>query len=143
MDKLPPSVQNVSRSRLMNVRRLVAYDIVLHGPRFILIEFGVGVPALIALGVFVVTRAPTLDGGHISALSIALGAYFLSLALNYAPLLVHAVDLARKGSAAAEMGSELADSGRAARRYGLQQLLLIVPLFVFVLAIVQAIRGQN
>ncbi len=34
----------IQEGKLFNVRRLVALDMGLHGPRFILIEFGLGVP---------------------------------------------------------------------------------------------------
>jgi hypothetical protein len=128
--------------RVINVRKLVELDIVFHGYRFILLEFGLGTPALIALGVFVLSRAVTTSGS-LSVGAIAFGAYALSLALNYLPLLLHAIDLARKRSAQSEVASELEERGRAARRYGTQQLLLLVPLAVFVLAIVQAARGPS
>ena len=48
--------------RLINVRRLVALDITLHGPRFIAIEFGLGTPAIIAVGIFLAVRGPFLLG---------------------------------------------------------------------------------
>jgi hypothetical protein len=128
--------------RVINVRKLVALDIVFHGYRFILLEFGLGVPAMIALGLFVLSRA-LIGGERPSVGGIALGAYVLSLALNYLPLLLHAIDLARKRSAHSEVERELEERGRAARRYGTQQLLLLVPLAVFVLAIVQAARGPS
>lgn len=42
----------VNRNRLISVRKLVAGDITLHGPRFILIEFGLGTPAMMLFGLW-------------------------------------------------------------------------------------------
>ena len=47
--------------RVINVRKLVALDIALQGPRFIVIEFGVGTPSILAIGGFLaVSGQPAL-----------------------------------------------------------------------------------
>ena len=43
-------MENVKIERLINIRKLVALDITLHGPKFIIIELGLGTPAIIAMG---------------------------------------------------------------------------------------------
>jgi hypothetical protein len=70
---------------LINVRNLVALDITLHGQRFILVEFGLGTPAIIIVGLLL-----------ISASSVPLlGLYLLLTGINYLPLLAYATVLVR------------------------------------------------
>jgi hypothetical protein len=127
---------------LINVRKLAALDIVFHGPRLILAEFGLAVLGSLALGVLTLVHAYT-GGGTLRSGMTLLGAYFLSIAMNYVPLLVHGIDVVRKRSARNEVQHELAAGASAARRYGVQQVLLLVPLAVVVLALVQARPGRR
>ena len=60
------------KGRVVNVRRLVALDITLHGPGFIMIEFGVGTPPIILFGLFL---------GYVGMLGW--GAYLLLCGINY------------------------------------------------------------
>jgi hypothetical protein len=60
--------------RVIIVRKLVALDITLHGPRFIMIEFGVGTPAILAVGGFLAATG-----------QLVLGLYLLFTGINYAP----------------------------------------------------------
>ena len=126
----------------MNVRKLAALDIVFHGPRVILLEFGATVFGLSVLGCFTLIHT-VATGQHLSMATVAIGAYFLSLALNYVPLLLYAIVLARSGNAESEVANELKQRRQSARKYGIQQLLLLVPLAVLFLAIAQAIGGHN
>jgi hypothetical protein len=41
-------IEDIQKERLIDIRKLVALDITLHGPKFIMIEFGLGTPAIIA-----------------------------------------------------------------------------------------------
>lgn len=61
---------------IINVRKLVALDITLHGSRFILAEFGIGTPAIIAVWLFLAVTGP-----------LVLGIYILLTGTNYLPLL--------------------------------------------------------
>ena len=133
---------NTAAGGIMNVRKLAALDIVFHGPRLIVLEFGAAVLGLVVLGGFTLIHA-LAPGQHPSMATVAIGAYFLSLALNYLPLLVYAVAIARIGSAESEVANELKQRGQSARKYGIQQLLLLVPLAVLLLAIAQEIGGRN
>jgi len=125
-----PSAQPGSVERLMIVRKLVALDIVLHGPRFIMIEFGVGTPVILAFGLWLMS----------GSLGYLLGVYLLLTGLNYVPLLIYAVLVVRGNSARRETEYGLAHDRHYVRKYSTQQLLLFVPLAVLVLAIVQELK---
>lgn len=108
---------------MINVRKLAAIDILFLGPKFILAEFGLGVLLLPAFGIFTILR------GH-SVWQTLFGAYLLSLGVNYVPLLLYGIAIARHHSARAELGDELVQKDRAMRRYRLQSLLLLIPFLV-------------
>lgn len=123
------------RRRFINIRKLAALDIAFHGSRVILVEFLLTAICLFAFGAFLVvgqvhSRAPSWD-------VVAFGTYLLLLGLNYVPLSIYGAKIARGQSAASEVEYELAHRERYARKYGLQSLLLFVPLVVPVLAIHQ------
>lgn len=118
--------------RVINVRRLVALDISLHGPRFIMVEFGVGTPAIIAFGLFVIHTGPQI-----------LGAYVLLTGINYVPLLTYAVVIVRKGSAAKEIEAGMAKDRHYVRKYSTQQLMIFVPLLILLLALEQELTKDT
>jgi len=62
--------------------------------------------------------------------------YLTGLAVNYIPLLLHAISIVRKGSAKDEVGSELRDK-TALMRYARQQFWLLVPFVVGIAAVWQ------
>ena len=127
--------QHHSRERFINVRKLAALDIALHGAPLILIEFGAAVTIGAALGVWLMSTASAVSQGA-ALFRLVLGAYFLCIAINYAPLLLYGLDIARRRSARHEAAAELAEKdGRSARRYGAQSLLLIVPLVIPAIAL--------
>ena len=113
---------------MIESRKLAAIDIALLGSRFVILEFAGGVVFSLALGVFVLSRAA-------SAGQTALALYLVSLGLNYVPMLAAAADLARKGSARAELGDELKDKRLAMAKYRRQSLYLLVPLLVVAVAL--------
>jgi hypothetical protein len=112
---------------VLNVRRLIALDICLHGRRFILLEFGLGIPFALIIG-YVTLRW-----------SLLLGWYIILLGLNYVPTLAYAIDIARKNSAKKEAGAELADRKKIVS-YSLRQLIIFVPFSIILLAIWQELR---
>jgi len=115
--------------RVINVRKLVALDITLHGPRFITIEFGVGTPAILAVGGFLAATGQPI-----------LGVYLLLTGINYFPLLVYAVLIARAGTARDEVAGGLSQDKHYVRKYSTQQLLIFVPFAVILLAAAQELR---
>ncbi|WP_169461036.1 hypothetical protein [Ktedonobacter racemifer] len=127
-----------SEDAIINVRKLVALDIVFHGPVFIIGEFALAVVGASALGLFSIFFF--LSRG---AYPIFVGCYLLGMALNYVPLLVYAIAIVRRKSAREEVAFEVEHRGRYVRRYTLQSLLLLVPLLVFFLALYQEARSRR
>lgn len=121
---------------MINVRKLSALDIVLHGSKLIIAEFAVAVILPAAIGGLSLAR------GH-AAFGWAFALYMFSLSLNYLPLLLHAIAITRSGDPKSEVEDELRNIRQSGRRYGMQSLLLLVPLLVFVLALIQAVRSQT
>jgi len=118
--------------RIINVRKLVALDITLHGPRFIMAEFGVGTPAIIAVGLFLMHTGP-----------LALGFYLVLTGINYVPLLIYAVAIVRGRSAAKEIEEGMSADRHYVRKYSTQQLLIFVPLAVVLLAVKQELTKKT
>jgi hypothetical protein len=115
----------------MSVRRLAAIDMygtkgTVRRRRIILAEFVVGVIAMMAFGIWLVTVAPSVTG-------VVLGWWVIGAGLNYAPLAAYAILLSRPGALTAELSG--VDIGRELRRYGVLQLWIFVPLSLVVLAI--------
>ena len=137
-----PNKRDGTSGRMISVRKLAALDIALHGSRFILAEFGGGVLLCLALGLWLIYASFPV-GQDTSMLRLVTGVYLLFLAINYVPLLVYAILIARRKSARQEVAAELADKGRYARKYGLQQLFLVAPLVIPVLALVQEVQARR
>ncbi len=115
---------------MISIRKLAALDIAFLGRGLILAEFGVGVIGPAVLGVLTLLRA------HTPMWSV-FGVYLLSLGLNYVPLLLHAIDLCRSGTARAEIADEIGNRGETFRRYRRQSLLLLLPFVVPIAALYQ------
>jgi hypothetical protein len=115
----------------INVRKLAALDIALHGGRWILIEFWIGVIGLPLFGALVIGR------------SLYLGVYLMLLGLNYVPLLVYAIIINRSNSAKEEVNVELSHPAKYYSKYGVQQALLLVPFAIPVLAIRQELARDK
>lgn len=131
------------RERIITVRKLAALDIALHGARLILAEFGLAIAIGAALGIWLISAASS-GGGATALFRLVAGAYFLCVAINYVPLLLYGIAIARRKSARQEAATELAEKdGRLARRYGAQSLLLVLPLVVPILALAQEMRGRR
>ncbi len=124
-------------SIVLDVRKLAALDMALHGRRFIVVEFGAGVVGCGLLGALSI-GGWLKAGGH-GGWQLALGVILLWIGLNYVPLLIHAIDLARKGSAREEAKNEL-DRAALTRRYGLLQLWILVPFAVIVMDLLPRAR---
>jgi hypothetical protein len=122
---------------VIEVRKLAAVDMVWLGPRIVIAEYALGIVLLLALGlrsIQVAMAAPSL-----SVPQLGLGFWLVAIAGNYVPLFLHAVSLKRAGAVEREGRPELA----TARRYGVQQVMILVPLLVVVVAIAQARRSRR
>ena len=127
-------------SRMIHVRKLAAIDLYFLGPKIILLEFGMGVPVMFVLGILSVRVG--LLRTH-ALWQIVLGVYLLLLGINYIPMLWCAIDIARRGSAAIELGDELRDKDTAMRTYRKQSFWLLVPLVVPVAWLTQRWRETD
>lgn len=128
-------VPQARESRFINVRKLTALDLAFHPAWLILTEFAFAVTLGGALGIFVLVRAA-------SAFGIVVGVVLLAVGLNYVPLLLYAIAIQRRQSARAEVAAELAQRNVYARKYGVQQALLLVPLAIVLLALSQEWRRR-
>ena len=129
--QIGPGRLQVVEGRLINVRRLVSLDIVLHGERFILAEFGIGTPALFIIGFSLTMYGLSLPG-----------LYFLLTGVNYLPLLAYAIVITRRHSAKSDVETEMSSDRHYVRKYSVQQLLLFLPLVVAFLASAQFLRKE-
>jgi hypothetical protein len=126
---------------IINIRKLAALDMVFHRPRLILAEFALAVFGSLALAVGI--TAPGFFAGHLDLTSILVSGYILCIALNYVPLFIYAISIARRGSASEEVAFELEQKARYARKYTGQSFLLLLPLVVPILAIYQEWQKQQ
>jgi len=115
--------------RLINVRKLVALDVTLHGPRFIAIEFGVGTPTILAVGIWLALGSLSIE--------FWLGVYLILTGINYIPVLAYAVLVIRGGDWKSEVAEGLATDPHYVRKYSIQQLLIFVPFAIVVLSLLQ------
>ena len=123
--------------RVIEIRKLAAVDLAWLGARIIVPEYVLGVAAPLAFGL--VSLAGGLPSG--SWFQIVFGLWLLGIGVNYAPLLLYALAIVRAGAVEAEGRPEIV----RARRYGTQQVVILVPLLVVALAILQerARRGPS
>jgi hypothetical protein len=134
---------NKNRERIINVRKLAALDIALHGAPLILFEFAAAIAIGAALGIWLTSTALPVSQGA-ALFRLVFGVYLLCGAINYVPLLLYSIAVTRRGSARQEAAAELAEKdGRSARRYGMQSLLLILPLVIPALALAQEMLGRR
>ena len=103
----------------------------LHGTRYVLAVFAIGIALPFILG-WSSIRAGLLSGVRVGW-EIALGFWLVSVAANYVPLFIYAVLIARGGTVEEEGQPEIADR----KQYGLQEGITLVPFLVVVLAIIQ------
>lgn len=108
---------------MINIRKLVAVDMALHGSIFIVSEFIIATSAGIALGIFLISRNNTLVGW-----------YLISTGTNYIPLLIYALIIARNRSTKQETKYELDHMRTEGKRYGLGQFIILIPFLLLFLA---------
>jgi hypothetical protein len=121
---------------VINIRKLAAVDMAGLGTRFILAEYAIGIILPLILGL-VSFRAGLLGPVKINWES-ALGFWLMGIATNYIPLFIYAVLIARGGTVKKEGQPELA----RATRYGVQQVIILVPFLVVIVALVQEARSR-
>ena len=100
----------------------------------ITVEFVLGAVIGLAFGLWLVSRSA-------EPLSVLFACWILGIALNYVPLAVLAIRLGRRANLAKELAG--ADIPREARRAGVFQLWILVPLAIVILAVGQALRDTK
>lgn len=138
-DDVPNVVQH---NTFINVRKLAALDIVFHGPKFILIEFTLGVFGCAVLGLFSTYFGFFHSPNH-SLFAVIIGCFLLWIALNYVPLLIYAISIVSHKSAHQEVAYELAHKDKYAGKYMLQSIILLLPLAVPALAMYQELQKRS
>jgi hypothetical protein len=86
-----------------------------------------------------VTLRSSLSSPHPFTSQTILGIWLVTIAANYVPLFLHAVSLARSGAVQAEGEPER----KYARRYGVQQVIILVPFLVVLIAVHQQIMKSR
>ena len=99
---------------MLNVRKLVAIDLYFLRPKFILAEFGVGVVALNAFGLLTLRAGIRQEHGVRLMVS---GTFMVAVGMNYVPLLLDAIDIARRRTAEKEIADELRERRATLRGY--------------------------
>ena len=122
---------------MINIRKLAAVDMALHGARVIVAEFALGIVIPLVLGL--ISIRAVLFAVVQSGWATALGFWLIGIAANYFPLFIYAVVIARGGTVKEEGQPELAH----VKRYGIQQAIILIPFLVVVLALVQESRQQK
>jgi hypothetical protein len=139
------ALQNDSRAQattFINIRKLAALDMYLHGQRVILAEFAFGVFFSAGLGLFLLYTGIFREHPS-SVITVTFGGWLVFLTLNYLSLLLYATSIARRKSTQTEIATELADKDNFVRKYTLQSLLLLLPLVVPILALMQETRRHR
>ena len=122
---------------MINIRKLAAVDMAWLGTRVIVVEYALGVILPFILG-FLSLRSGLRDP-NISNWQTILGIWLVTIAANYIPLFIYAVLIAKAGTVKEEGQPEIAK----AKRYGIQQIIILVPFLVVIVAIVQELRRRS
>jgi hypothetical protein len=119
---------------MIDLRKIALLDVALQGPLVVRAEFACGVFVSVGLGFFVLAHA-------MASWQLAVGAYFLSLGVNYIPMLLWACSIRDSASAWGELGPPWHYRGKIMRRHKRQALILFIPLIPLGLAMVN--RNRN
>jgi hypothetical protein len=123
--------------RLIEIRKLAAVDMAWLGPKVIVAEYASGVLLPLALGGF--TLHSTFSSPNWQTWQTLLGMWLVSMGANYVPLFLYAVSIARAGTVKVEGEPELPH----ARRYGIQQVIILIPFLVMIIAVFQERRRRK
>ncbi len=123
-----------TRFHLIEIRKLAAVDLAWLGARIIVGEYALGIVLPLALGCLSLRAGFALP--DVWNRQTVFGVWLVAIAANYVPLFLYALSIARTGSVQAEGLPEI----KNARRYGVQQVMILVPLAVVILAVWQERR---
>ena len=116
------------------IRKLAAVDMAWLGAKVIVTEYALGVVLPLILGLVSINAG--LFSSTLDVQKTALGIWLVAIAANYVPLFIYAILIAKAGTVKEEGQPEI----QRAKKYGIQQIIILVPFFVVVLTIIQEIR---
>jgi len=116
---------------MIELRKLAALEMAWLGARVIVTEYALGVMLSLVVGIFSL-RVGLAQQDLVNWQTI-LGSWLVTISANYVPLFLYAVAIARAGTVREAGLPEFAQAGR----YGIQQAIILVPLFVVFLAFAQ------
>lgn len=116
---------------MISIRKLAAVDMAAFGARVILAEYALGVVLPFILGL--ISLRYGLAGWPQTKVQAGVGVWLVSIAANYIPLFIYALLIARAGTVRQEGQPELAH----VRRYSVQQVIILVPFLVVIVALAQ------
>jgi hypothetical protein len=122
---------------MINIRKLAAIDMLWLGTRVIVTDYALGIVLPLILGLLSI-RSGLFRPIH-SAWQTVMGVWLVCIAANYIPLFVYAVLIARGGTVKEEGQPEL----MRAKRYGLQQVIILIPFLVVIVALLQEAQHRN
>ena len=122
---------------MINIRKLAAIDMLWLGTRVIVTEYALGIVLPLILGLLSI-RSGLFAPVH-STWQTVMGVWLVSIAANYIPLFIYAVLIARGGTVKEEGHPEL----MRAKRYGLQQVIILIPFLVVIVALLQEAQYRN
>ena len=123
---------------MVNIRKLAAVDIHLHGATFVLIEFIGAIGILSIPGTVHLLRARSNTFSEILTYC-----YFLSVGLNYVPLLLYSILIIYANSATKEVETGINNNKKSFRKYSTQQFWLLLPLVVLFASFLQEIKKKE
>jgi hypothetical protein len=109
---------------MINIRKLAALDMALNSTQSILVEFAIGIVLPLLLGFFSIRAG--LFGRVQTGREILIGFWLIGVGVNYIPLFIYVVLLARSGTVKEEGQRELVH----AEGYSLQQMIIFIPFLV-------------
>ena len=112
---------------MVQVRKLIAVELIYLGPKIVFAEYGFAV--LVGAAIGILSLRVGLLRTHL-LWQVLLGVYLLFLALTYAVLLWLAIAMAHRGDAREEIADELPGVPATFRKYRRQSLWILVPLVV-------------
>jgi hypothetical protein len=122
---------------VITIRKLAAVDMAWIGPRVILAEYALGIVLPVIFGLISIRSG--LLGWPQAGWEVGVGLWLVTISGNYVPLFIYALLIAQVGTVKVEGEPEFA----RARRYGIQQVIILIPFLVVILAVLQERRRRR
>lgn len=113
--------------KIIQIKKLAAVDMIWIGSRIAIPEYLLGIILPLGLSVFSFYKGQTI-----------MGIWLISIAANYVPLFIYAVNLKLTNKVEIVGRPEIA----YAKKYGTQQIIILIPFLVVILAILQKMSNK-